>query len=162
MNRDKVISTVCNLEHEECIKKMKEKFLAWQQNPNTSYVSDKIFLLLTENKIYKKFNFSIDPDLKQKILCFGLKKATRQEWERVRIRTLNDNMTKSERSILQTSLACSADNTIIKDYLNYTLNNDTKLDVVDVVFNICDYSSQTGLDIVIDFVIDKFIHIYQI
>lgn len=113
------------------------------------------------HKLKTKMHFSVDPDLKQNILCYGLKQADFDKWEEVRKRTVNESMPDKERRILQTSLACSEDKNIIKTFLSHTIANDSKFELFITINDICDYSSHAGLDIVLDFVFDKFIYIYQ-
>lgn len=59
--------------------------------------------------------FSIDPDLKATVYCWGIKNATEATWDIVWNRFLAANLA-SEENVLLSSLACSQNATILNKY----------------------------------------------
>ncbi|XP_070558802.1 uncharacterized protein [Ptychodera flava] len=121
------LKTACFYGHQDCVDNAKAQFTQWLDNPEDTKL--------------------INVDITDTVYCTAIKYGTDDVWERVWSLYDSENIPSSERSSIQSALACSKEQWIAKRYLEYALLKKETNTVIGAVLG----SSPVGYSIALEF-----------
>ena len=126
--RTNALKWACKAEQEECTKYAKEEFDLWVKNSTTT---------------------RLDADLKNNILCVGLRTADQKTWDKTMETLMNSIVDQDEKNGLLPIMGCSGSIEILKTFLLSSLEKNSTVD-----FNIAVQAvisdNPAGLNLVLD------------
>ncbi|XP_071443368.1 uncharacterized protein [Hetaerina americana] len=134
LSRSMLLPWACKYQHKDCIEEATKMFSEWKQNPTQS----------------------VPASLKSTVYCYGMASEGKEGWDFLWERYKSASVA-SEQALIMGALGCSKDKATLERYLQETIAEDSSIRRQDraSVFAAV-YSRTNGLDIALNFMIDKF------
>lgn len=126
--RTNIMKWACKVDIQECIKYAQEEFKKWFAN---------------------SIHYRLDPDLKSNILCYGLKYSDLDTWNKTLNILAKTTADKDERNTLLAVMGCSNSTSILKQFLEQSLEKDSPIDFEVAVQAVMANNQLEGFDLVL-------------
>eukprot|EP00058_Branchiostoma_floridae_P020053 XP_002605543.1 hypothetical protein BRAFLDRAFT_130666 [Branchiostoma floridae] len=98
-NRMTALSLACNFGYNGCLQNASQKFSEWRGGG------------------------SVSPNLKRTVYCYGIANGNENDWNFAWQRYLSTDTVASEKALLLSALACTADQYVLRRYLDWTIDS---------------------------------------
>ncbi|KAJ8682247.1 hypothetical protein QAD02_018039 [Eretmocerus hayati] len=129
LTRIPALKWACHFGYPNCSNNMHEKLVGWLDGSKNTKVS---------------------ADLREITLCYGMRQATKETWDKAYNKSLKGNKDDQETKHLISALACSADASILKNYLTLATHPNATYDFLTVLKDVS-HNSPIGVQVSLDF-----------
>ncbi|XP_076637043.1 uncharacterized protein LOC143349583 [Colletes latitarsis] len=141
IHRANVMKWACKVEEKACLEYAEKEFEAWLKDPKT---------------------YKLDADLKSNILCYGLRSANEDKWQKTKDALSQTTADEDELNTLLAVMGCSKSLPILKKLLEQSLLPESSMDFDVAVQSVLANNPLEGFDLVLNNIVDNYEKIKQL